>query len=82
VLRSRWGFPASALVSAAFFGIRHATHFIFLYPHLPWIAAASWAASAFVFGLIMSWLYEKTRSLYPPMLVHAVINLIDLLLSM
>jgi membrane protease YdiL (CAAX protease family) len=82
VLRSRWSFRASALVSAAFFGIRHATHFFFLFPDVPWIAAASWVASAFVFGLFMSWLYEKTRSLYPPILVHAALNLIDLALSL
>jgi membrane protease YdiL (CAAX protease family) len=82
VLRSAWSYRASALVSAAFFGIRHATHFFFLYPNVPWAAAASWVASAFVFGLFMSYLYEKTRSLYPLILVHAVINLIDIALSL
>ncbi len=81
-LRSAWGFRASALVSAAFFGIRHATHFFFLYPDVPWVAAASWVASAFVFGLFMSYLYEKTRSLYPLILVHAGVNLIEIVLSL
>jgi membrane protease YdiL (CAAX protease family) len=69
-------------VSAAFFGIRHATHLFFLWPNVPWIAAASWAAGAFVFGLFMSYLYEKTRSLYPLMLVHAGVNIIEIALSL
>jgi membrane protease YdiL (CAAX protease family) len=80
-LRAFFGFKASALVSAAFFGIRHATHLFFLWPNVPWVAAASWVVGAFVFGLFMSYLYEKTRSLYPVMLVHAGVNLIETLLS-
>jgi membrane protease YdiL (CAAX protease family) len=72
----------SALVSAAFFGIRHATHLFFLWPNVPWIAAASWVVGAFVFGLLMSYLYEKTRSLYPLMLVHAGVNIIEIAFSL
>ncbi|MBN1440997.1 MAG: CPBP family intramembrane metalloprotease [Anaerolineales bacterium] len=79
-LRSPLGFGGSALASAAFFGIRHATHFFFLYPRIPWGAAAAWVVSAFVFGLFMSFLCEKTRSLFPPILVHAGVNLVGFLL--
>jgi membrane protease YdiL (CAAX protease family) len=82
VLRKVGGFRMSALVSAAFFGIRHATHLFFLWPNVPWVAAASWVVGAFVFGLFMSYLYEKTRSLYPTMLVHAAVNIIEIALSM
>jgi membrane protease YdiL (CAAX protease family) len=82
VLRKFGSFRVSALVSAAFFGIRHATHLFFLWPNVPWVAAASWVVSAFVFGLLMSYLYEKTRSLYPPMLVHAAVNIIEIALSL
>lgn len=81
-LRQSRSFKVSALVSAAFFGIRHATHLFFLWPNVLWIAAASWVVSAFVFGLLMSYLYEKTGSLYPPMLVHAGVNLIGIVLSL
>lgn len=81
-LRQTRSLRVSALVSAAFFGIRHATHFFFLWPNVPWIAAASWVISAFVFGLLMSYLYEKTRSLYPPMLVHVGVNLVELALGL
>jgi membrane protease YdiL (CAAX protease family) len=81
VLRQFGSFRMSALVSAAFFGIRHATHLFFLWPHVPWVAAASWSVGAFVFGLLMSYLYEKTNSLYAPMVVHVAINLIEIVLA-
>jgi membrane protease YdiL (CAAX protease family) len=78
VLRRTNGFAVSSPVSAFFFAIRHATHLFFLWPAVPWAAMASWVAGAFVFGLLMNWLYEKTESLYPPMLVHAAVNLVEL----
>lgn len=81
VLRQSTSFRVSALVSAAFFGIRHATHLFFLWPDVPLAAAGNWVVGAFGFGLLMSYLYEKTRSLYPPMLVHVAINLIGIVLS-
>ena len=80
-LRKHGSFRMSALVSATFFGIRHATHFFFLWPNIPLAAAISWAVSTFVFGLLMSYLYEKTHSLFPPMLVHLGVNLVELILS-
>jgi membrane protease YdiL (CAAX protease family) len=82
VLRQSSGFSAAALVSAAFFGIRHVTHFFFLWPDVPLVAAANWVVCTFVFGLLMSYLYEKTRSLYPPMLIHLGVNLIGIILSL
>jgi membrane protease YdiL (CAAX protease family) len=82
VLRKNGGFRMSALVSDAFFGLRHATHLFFLWPNVPWVAAASWVVGAFVFGLFMSYLYEKTRSLYPTMLVHAAVNIIEIAMSL
>jgi membrane protease YdiL (CAAX protease family) len=81
VLRQHGSFKMATLVSAAFFGIRHAAHFFFLWPNVPLVAAISWAASTFVFGLLMSYLYEKTHSLFPPMLVHLGVNLIEIILS-
>jgi membrane protease YdiL (CAAX protease family) len=80
VLRRFQSFRVSALVSAGFFGIRHATHLFFLWPHVPVVAAVSWVVGAFIFGLLMSYLYEKTRSLYPLILVHAGVNLLELIL--
>jgi len=75
-------FGVAALVSAAFFGVRHATHLFFLWPDVPLVAAGTWVVSTFVFGLLMSYLYEKTRSLYPPMLVHFLVNVVSILMSL
>jgi membrane protease YdiL (CAAX protease family) len=81
-LRQHASFNVSTLVSAAFFGIRHATHLFFLWPNVPLVAAVNWTVGAFVFGLLMSYLYEKTHSLYPPMIVHVGINLVETILSL
>jgi membrane protease YdiL (CAAX protease family) len=79
VLRKTRSFRFSAILSSVFFGVRHATHLFFLWPNVPWGAMLSWVVGAWVFGLLMSYLYEKTKSLYPPMLVHAAVNLVELL---
>lgn len=81
VLRKKHSFLYAAMISAAFFGIRHATHLFFLWPLLPVGAMAFWVISAFVFGLLMSYLYEKTNSLYPPILIHFMVNFIAIVFS-
>jgi len=75
-LRKRHSFWAAALISAAFFGVRHATHFFYLWPQVPWAAAGAWAVSTFGYGMYISYLYEKTDSLYPPILEHVLINIV------
>jgi membrane protease YdiL (CAAX protease family) len=80
-LRANRGFKAAALISAAFFGIRHATHLLILLPAFPLVAALVWVADAFVIGLAYAYLYEKTESLWPSFLVHFAINLIGMVLS-
>ena len=79
VLQRTRGFGFSAMISSLFFGVRHATHLFFLWPNVPWVAMASWVVSAFVFGLLMNYLYDRTKSLYAPMLVHVGVNLLELL---
>jgi membrane protease YdiL (CAAX protease family) len=80
-LRKKMSFWPAALISAAFFGIRHATHLFFLWPDVPYAAAGFWVVSTFVFGLLMSFLYEKTRSIYPLILVHVLINIAELMMG-
>jgi len=75
-LRERHSFHTAALVSAAFFGIRHAIHFFYLWPELPVVAAGVWTVSTFGYGINTSYLYEKTNSLFPPILEHFFINLV------
>jgi membrane protease YdiL (CAAX protease family) len=79
MLRRTRGFWTASLVSAAFFGIRHATHLFFLWPNLPMVAMSIWVVDTFVFGLLMNYLYEKTHSLYPLILIHVGVNIVGVM---
>jgi len=71
------GAAVATIVSALFFAVRHAAQLALVEPY-PWGAAASWCAIAFVMGLFMSWLYERTGSLFAPIAAHYIFNLIPL----
>ncbi|MGQ4833883.1 MAG: CPBP family intramembrane glutamic endopeptidase [Candidatus Asgardarchaeia archaeon] len=73
--KEKYGFLAGMLISSFFFGIRHFTHLLFLLPELYLVSAIYWAIHAFFFGFIMVYAYEKTESLYPPMIIHFIVNL-------
>ena len=75
-LRPR-GIAVAAIVSSLFFAVRHAAQLALVEPY-PWGAAASWCFVAFVMGLFMSWLYERTGSLFAPIVAHYIFNLIPL----
>jgi membrane protease YdiL (CAAX protease family) len=79
VLRRRRGFGAAMLVSAFFFALRHATQLFLLWPDYPVVAAVAWVTFAFIFGIAMSVLYERTKSLYLPVFIHVLFNAIPLL---
>lgn len=74
VLLAWWG-PAwrwtIVVVAAALFAVIH-------------LGAASWNAlpTLFVLGLILGWLYERTGSLWPPILLHAAFNAFNIALVM
>jgi membrane protease YdiL (CAAX protease family) len=70
------GFAFAAIVSASFFAVRHATQLALLWPEYPWAAAAAWVVLSFLVGIYMSFLYHRTRSLYLPITVHYIFNLI------
>jgi membrane protease YdiL (CAAX protease family) len=78
-LREKHGFFISALVSSVFFGLRHILPMFYLLPDLYWIPALNWGVLAFVFGMLSSFLYEKTGSLYPCMIGHVLVNIAGLL---
>ena len=59
-LRSRWRWPSAALAAAILFALAH----------------ASWAllAPLALVGFGLCWLYERSGSLWPPVLAHATVN--------
>jgi len=65
-LRRRLPFVAAAAVSAGLWGLFHYT------------GAGTWGVvvQLAVFGIALSWLYERTGSIWPPIAVHAVNNAI------
>ncbi len=66
-LRQRLDFWPAAFISAAVFGIAH--------------GSADKAVIAGVLGLPLAWLYEKSRSLAPAILLHQTYNSLALLLT-
>lgn len=75
VWRERHGVLAAGLVSAAVFALRHLPQLALVHP-FPWGAALSWAGFSFVAGLALSWLYEKTGTLFWPIVAHYLLNAI------
>lgn len=68
-LRARMSVLPAALISAAVFGALHATTGITAVPPLA------------IFGVALALLYEKTGSLWPPIMLHFVNNSLALALS-
>jgi membrane protease YdiL (CAAX protease family) len=65
-LRDRWGFWTAALTSSLIFGLLHGD--------------ISVAGATFVMGLVLAWFYERSHSLWPSILIHAVNNSLKLVL--
>ncbi len=61
-LRSRWNVWVAALVSSLMFAGLH---------YYSWLGLLSIAA----FGMVMCWLYQRTGSLWPGILFHALLNI-------
>ncbi len=64
-LRRKWGPLAGTIVSALIFGISHWNPY--------------WAAFATVVGVVLAVVYEKSGSLWPPILVHMSYNCIGII---
>ena len=66
-LVSPFGTVRAAVIASAIFAVNHGTISILI--------------PVFISGMLLSWLYLKTRSLLPPMLAHAAQNLLALSLA-
>ncbi|NHN31356.1 CPBP family intramembrane glutamic endopeptidase [Paenibacillus agricola] len=64
-LNHKFTFPIAAIASSAMFGIAHMSLKLFL--------------AYFVVGYILCHLYKKTNTLYAPIIVHTLLNLIPIL---
>lgn len=76
------GFGFATAVSAFYFAVRHAVQLASLGTDYPWGAAMTWVVFAGLFGIVASILYARTRSLWPGILAHYVLNLIPFVASL
>jgi membrane protease YdiL (CAAX protease family) len=65
----------SIVAASLLFGVRHYTQVLLAWPHVAWGSATIWVGACFVAGLAFGWLYERSRSLWPPIVCHTVFNL-------
>jgi membrane protease YdiL (CAAX protease family) len=74
-LRHRTG-PLPAIAVASFlFAVRHYTQVLITWPAVPWWPATLGVAATLIVGVGIGLLYERTRSLLPPIVCHYVFNL-------
>ncbi len=66
--RSKYGLFAGMLISS----------FIFMIVHIPTFNSLPYT---FLSGLVFAWTYEKSQSIYPPMIIHGTFNGLAVLLT-
>jgi membrane protease YdiL (CAAX protease family) len=75
-LRARLS-PAIGIGCASLlFATRHYTQVLLAWPHVDWRSATIWVLASFIVGVALGWLYEKTESLWPPIVAHYAFNLL------
>lgn len=65
-MRVRWGFWVGLLFSSLVFGLLHVD--------------PSLIGATFIMGLALGWIYERSQSLWPSILIHAFNNTLELVL--
>jgi len=74
-LRIRRSFIQAALISSLFFGLRHSLQLLYISPY-PAGAGAIYFLFSFTAGMLLSWLYEKTKCLTVCIVTHTAVNLL------
>ncbi|HMF40442.1 MAG TPA: type II CAAX endopeptidase family protein [Polyangia bacterium] len=75
-LRRHFGATAAITVAAVLFAVRHYVQVLLAWPHIFWGSATIWVGGAFMVGLALGWLYERSGSLLPPIAAHYLFNLL------
>ena len=71
----------SIAVATVLFAVRHYMQMLLLFPTYPVFAATAWCAMAIPLGLVVGYLYEKTHSLWMPVTIHYLFNIIPFLVG-
>jgi hypothetical protein len=64
-MRTKWRVGISLVLSSAYFGILHGD--------------IALAGMAFILGLILGWVYERSQSLWPAIIIHMINNAVKVL---
>lgn len=75
-LRRKYSFTVSLLASSGLFGLRHSLQLLYFLPHYPFPAGIIYFLFSFGAGCFLAFLFEKSRSLLPAMVIHSGINLL------
>ncbi|MDQ5822879.1 MAG: CPBP family intramembrane metalloprotease [Chloroflexota bacterium] len=62
----------AAIASSSLFGLRHAFQLAYLLPAYPLVSGVAYFVWAAGFGLLWSWLYYRSGSLWPCIVTHSV----------
>lgn len=75
-LRARLGAAAAIAIASVLYAVRHYTQVLLAWPAVPWGAATVWVAACLMVGVVLGVLYDRTRSLVPPIVCHYAFNLL------
>ena len=78
-IRRRKSARYAILVASTLFAIRHYVQMALLLPKYPVFAATAWVAMAFALGIVLGLVYERTKSLWLPVAIHYLFNIIPFL---
>jgi membrane protease YdiL (CAAX protease family) len=76
VLRRRHSARYAIAVASVLFAVRHYMQMLLLLPKYPIFAASAWCLMAIPLGIVLGILYEKTRSLWMPVVIHYLFNIV------
>lgn len=79
VLRRHHGARYAIIAATLLFAVRHYMQMLLLFPTYPVFAATVWCVVAIPLGLAVGYIYEKTGSLWMPVVIHYLFNIIPFL---
>lgn len=75
-IREHWGVFIAICISSSLFGLRHALQLVYFLPDgYPWLSGIAYFIWAGMFGVLFSWLYERSKSISVVIILHCL-NLI------
>ncbi|HET6347983.1 MAG TPA: CPBP family intramembrane glutamic endopeptidase [Candidatus Krumholzibacteria bacterium] len=79
VLRRHHSARYAITVATLLFAVRHYMQMLLLFPTYPVFAATAWCATAIPLGFAVGYIYEHTDSLWMPVTIHYLFNIIPFL---